>query len=216
MRSCAVNECVVLSSRAGIILDGVGSRLLVQQSVVVSGTEALHLLPGAGGKGRAGIHCILDHVTFAGRSAVVRLGDAPEAGIPSEPVVVQARDCAYLNPFSRGGPNKPSKAGMVIAEGDALARGLLLWQGEREGFDERLFFTTARMGHLPNKKEGTAPWKQMWGSTGARELRPELRWLKEFAGRNWALERLILPIRERAPGANLKLLDIPPAKKGPR
>jgi serine/threonine-protein kinase len=212
MRSCSLNECVVLSSRAGIALDGVGGRLLLRQSVVVSGTEALHLLPGPGCKGRAAMSCTLENVTFAGRTAVVRLGDAEEAGAPSEPVVVQARDCAYLNPF----PGKPSKAGLLVCEGDALARGLLLWQGEREGFDRRLYFAAAKADAPPDVKEGHAAWKLLWGSSGVREPRPELTTrLLEFDARRWPLERLTLPVRD-PPGANLKALGIGRSKKKPR
>jgi serine/threonine protein kinase len=209
MRGCAISECVILSSRAGVLLDGVGCRLLLRQSVVVSGTEALHLGPGASCKGRVGMHCILENVTFAGKTAVVRLGDAPSAGVPTEPAVVQTRDCAYLNPF----PGKPSKAGLLLSDGDALSHGLLLWQGENEGFDQRLYFAAARRGALPDKKEGWPAWKRLWGSLGTKNPRPELTSLREFAPRNWALERLILPIRE-PPGANLKALGIGAPRKG--
>jgi serine/threonine-protein kinase len=208
-RTCALNECVVLSSRAGILLDGVGSRLLVRQSVIVSGTEALHLLPGPSCKGKAGMNCVLEQVTFAARAAVAFLGNAPAAGVVAEPVVVQARHCAYLNPF----PGKPSKAGLLLAEGEALSRGLLLWQGEHEGFDQRLYFAVGRKDMpLPSTKVGHAPWKRLWGSFGVRDPRPELvTRMLEFDPRRWALERLILPIRE-PPGANLKALDIVPRK----
>jgi serine/threonine-protein kinase len=211
MRSCTLNECVVLSSAGGILLEGVGSRLLVRQSVVVTGTEGLQLMPGPECKGRAGMQCLLENVTFACHSAVVRLGDSPLAGVPTEPVVVQARDCAYLNPF----PGKSSRAGMLLVEGDALGRGLLLWQGRREGFDKRLYFSVASAdATLPTAKEGHGPWARLWGSAGLAEPRPELaNWLKEFDTRRWQLERLIVPMRD-PPGANLRLLNIPPKKSG--
>ncbi len=208
LRSCSLNECVVLSSRAGIALEGVGSRLLVRQSVVVAGTEGVQFLPGPDCKGRAGMQCLLENSTFACRGAVARLGDSPSAGMPAEPVIVQSRDCAYLNPF----PGKPSHAGLLLVEGDALARGLLVWQGKREGFDKRLYFAVASVdGALPAIKEGPAPWARIWGSYGLAEARPELAWLKEFDTKRWQLERLILPMRD-APGANFRLLNIPPKK----
>jgi hypothetical protein len=191
-----------LSSRAGIVLDGVGSRLLVRQSVVVSGTEALHLMPGSACKGKAAMQCSLDHVTFASRNAVLRLGDAPKAGIPAESVVVQSRDCAFLNPF----PGKPSKGGLLLVDGNALCRGLLLWQGEHNGFDHRLFF--AAQAAPPDKKEALEAWKRLWGTPGIRESRPELTGrLPEFETQRWPLQRLILPLKD-APGANLKALGI--------
>ncbi len=208
LRSCALNECVVLSSRVGIMLEGVGSRLLVRQSVVVAGTEGLQFLPGPECKGKAGMQCLLENTTFACRGAVARLGDSPSAGVVTEPVIVQSRDCAYLNPF----PGKASHAGLLLVEGDALARGLLVWQGKREGFDKRLYFAAASVDTaLPAVKEGPAPWARLWGSSGLAEARPELAWLKEFDTKRWQLERLILPIRD-APGANFRLLNIPPKK----
>jgi hypothetical protein len=209
MRSCALNECVVLSARGGILLGGVGCRLLLRQSVVVSGTEGLQLMPGPECKGKAGMQCLLENVTFACRNAVARLGDGPSASVPTEPVVVQSRDCAYLNPF----PGKSSRAGMLVVEGDALGRGLLLWQGRRDGFDRRLYFAAVSVESAPPAvKEGHAPWARLWGSTGLTEPRPELAtWLKEFDTKRWLLERLILPVRD-APGANFRLLNIPPKK----
>jgi hypothetical protein len=208
LRSCALNECVVLSSRAGIALESVGSRLLLRQSVVVAGTEGLQFLPGPECKGKAGMQCLLESTTFACRGAVARLGDSPSAGVPTEPVIVQSRDCAYLNPF----PGKPSHAGLLLVEGDALARGLLVWQGKREGFDKRLYFTAASVDTaLPAVKEGPGPWARLWGSNGLTEARPELAWLKEFDPKRWHLERLILPLGYGL-GANFRLLNIPPKK----
>jgi serine/threonine-protein kinase len=205
-RSCALNECVVLSSRAGVALNGVGSRLSLRQCLVVSGTEALHFLPGRGCKGRAAMQAQLTNVTIAARRAVVRLGDAPAAGVPTDPVEVQARACAYLNPF----PGRPSKAGMLVWEGDALPRGLLVWQGAKEGFDARLHFAAAA-GGISDTKEGYTPWKQIWGDTGVREPR-EVALVPVFDLRRWQLDRLALKMRD-APGANLERLGITPRKK---
>jgi hypothetical protein len=147
------------------------------------------------------------NTTFACRRAVVRLGDAALAGVPAEPVFVQARECAYLNPF----PGRPGRSGLVVWDGDALPRGLLLWRGEREGFDIRLHFAAAASTSIPDIREGYTPWKQLWGAAGAREPR-ELSPLTLFDTRRWQLERLILRMRE-APGANLERLGITHRKK---
>jgi len=206
-RACAINECVILSSKAGIALDGAGCRLAIRQSLVVAGDEALLLSPGKACKGRAGIQATLTSTTFAARRAVVHIGDAPAAGVPAEPVFVHASDCAYLNPF----PGKPSKAGLLVWDGEALPRGLVVWQGEREGFDRRLHFAAAPARGVPEAKEGYAPWKRLWGASGVREPR-ELAPLAVFDVRRWQLERLIVKARG-APGANLERLGITPRKK---
>jgi hypothetical protein len=150
----------------------------------------------------------LTNVTFAARRAVVRLGDAPAAGAPTDPVTVQARECVYLNPF----PGKPSRAGMLVWEGDALPRGLLVWQGEREGYDTRLHFAAAATpGGISDNKEGYTPWKQFWGAAGIREPL-ELSLSQMLDPRRWQLERLALKVREPAPGANLDRLGVLPRK----
>ncbi len=211
-RGCALNECVVLSSKAAVALEGVGCRLALRQCLLVSAAEALHFLPGPGCKGRTGMQAQLMNVTFASRRAVVRLGDAPGAGVPTDPVTVLARDCAYLNPF----PGRPSRSGMLVWEGDALPRGLLVWQGEREGYDTRLHFAAAAVpGGISDNKEGYTPWKQLWGAAGVREPR-ELSPLLVFDPRRWQLERLALKVREPAPGANLERLGVLPTRPTPR
>jgi hypothetical protein len=153
------------------------------------------------------VQCLLERVTFGARQAVVRLGDVP-AGAVREPAVVQARDCAYLNPFV----GKP-KAGLLLFEGDALPRGLLLWQGERESFDRRLYFSAAPAGAPPpGKAEGHGPWAQLWGMPGARDPRPDLVLYRTFDAKRWPLERLLgLPAGR---GADLKLLGIGTKRPG--
>ncbi|MFO0881217.1 MAG: serine/threonine-protein kinase [Gemmataceae bacterium] len=208
-RSVVINESVIVSSRAGLDLVGIGLRLAVAQSVIVAGSDALHFTPGKAFKGRAATQVFLTHVTLAGRRAVVGLSDPGAGEMPTEPIYVQAKECAYLNPF----PGRPSKAGILACEGEALSRGLLLWQGEREGFDIRLFFAAAPVASIGEKKEGYAPWKQLWGPAAVREPR-ELALLPAFEARRWPLERLMLKSRQ-PPGANLERLGLTPRKPMP-
>jgi serine/threonine protein kinase len=42
-RGCAINESVLVSGRAGVSLHGIGARLLLRQSLVVAGTDALEV-----------------------------------------------------------------------------------------------------------------------------------------------------------------------------
>ena len=207
---CALNECAILSSQVGISITGVGCRLAMRQSVIVAGTEGLEIQPGTDCKLQAGISCSLISSTFACRRAVLRLGDAPNAGLLSEPVVLYARECVYLNPF----PGRPSKAGLVVWEGNALARGLLLWQSEREGYDSRLHFAGASQA-IPEAKEGLASWKTLWGSTGVRQPRDlaprDVGGL--FETRRWVFDRLLLKATN-PPGANIERLGLVAKRKG--
>jgi serine/threonine protein kinase len=208
-RSCAIHECVFLSSQTGLLVEGIGCRVAMRQGLVVAGTDGLQIAPGAECLGRTGIQVALTRMTIAARRAVLHLGDAPKAGVPTEPAIVQARECAYLNPFA----NRPARAGLLVYSGEALPRGLLVWQGEREGFDSRLHFAAAALSTgIADTKEGYAPWKSLWSASGVREPR-ELSLLPVFDSRRpWALERLILRMRD-APGANLERLGISVRKK---
>jgi hypothetical protein len=201
-RACAINECVILSSRAGVVLDGTGSRLMLRQSLIVAGTEAVQLRPGADCKGRTNIQCTLLQSTLAGRGAILRLGDADSPGPPADPMIVSTRDCAFLNPFLS------QKPGMIVYEGSALPRGLLLWQSERDGLDQRLHFAARPVdGPLPEKREGLAAWQRLWGSAGVRQPRPEVGFLTSFDPKRWQLERLTIRMPE-PPGADLEKLNI--------
>lgn len=207
----AINESVILSSQAGLVLTGPGCRLALRQSLVVAGTDALVLLPGATAKDRCGLQASLGNVTVAARRAVVRVGDGAAGVVPSEPMVIQSRECAFLNPFSAV---RPPRAGMVVWEGDALARGLLLWQGQRDSFDSRLHFAACSLRDgIPEAKESLPAWKALWGSFGVQEPR-ELSLAPAFAAGRWGLDRLALKLRDPA-GANLDRLGIKPASKRP-
>jgi hypothetical protein len=151
------------------------------------------------------VQCLLEQVTVAAQQAVLGLRDAPEEGVPDEPALVQTRHCAFLNPFL-GKPANP--AGLLMVHGQALSRGLLVYLGERDSYDKRLFFSAA-VDRPPATAEGHAGWSRLWGSGGVRDPRPDLSALRSFDARRWPLERLIL--RDR--GANLEMLGVNPKKK---
>ena len=103
---------------------------------------------------------------------------------------------------------------MLLWEGDALARGLLLWKGEREGYDPRLHFAGSAQS-ITETKEGYASWKNLWGSSGVRMPRDltarELGAL--FETRRWVFDRLILK-GTNPPGANIDRLGLVTKRKG--
>jgi len=146
-RGCALNECVLTTSQAGIALQGVGARLLVYNSVIVAGQDALHLDLGASCKDRANVQCQLQRSTLAAGQALVYLHDLASASPPQEPVVIQSQDCAFLNPFI----TKNARPGLLHCEGRALGRGLLLWQSDGDLFDSRWHH-----GGLDGRRAGAA------------------------------------------------------------
>jgi hypothetical protein len=207
---CAINESVLVSGRDGVALHGVGARLLVRQSLLVAGGDALHLDPGPKWSGRANMQCVLEQSTVAIRRAVVHLDDAAEAtdAPPTEPMVVRSRACAYLNTFAdkRGQPG-----GMLVFEKSALAHGLLVWQGDSDALSKRLTFAAAPASALPAKEEGRGAWTRLWGSSGDRRPADDVKPAKPFDVTPWALDRLALPkpaSPENRIGADLTLLRI--------
>jgi hypothetical protein len=200
-RACAVNECVLVSGRAGVRVEGIGARLLLRQSLVAAGGEAVQLVPGSACRERANVQCLLEHVTVAARQTVVHLGDTSYAGVPREPVVIQSHDSAFLNPFG-----KPNRAGMLLYDGEALSRGLLVWQGEEDVLDRRLYFGAWRAGKpLPDRPEGTTAWTRLWGSYGVRRPVLDLSLTRLIEPGRWQLDRLALPAGR---GADLALLGV--------
>jgi serine/threonine-protein kinase len=209
-RTCAINESILVSGRDGVLLQGGGIRLLIRHSLVVAGSTALRASPGAAGRGKVNVNCVLENVTFAAALAVLRLGDVPEGGPrtgrkfepPQEPMIVKTQDCAFLNPFFA----RSNKAGLLIYEGSALARGLLVWHSEGDTFDRRLHFSPWPVGKAPSAKvEKASEWARIWGSHCVRKTRPELVVLRTFAARRWELTFLILPPGR---GADLAQLGI--------
>jgi eukaryotic-like serine/threonine-protein kinase len=208
--SCSINESVLVSGRDGVQIRGVGTRLLLRQSLLVAAGDALHLVSGPNSSGRANQQCMLEQSTIAVRRSVIHLEDAVEAtdAPPKEPLVVRSRACAFLNPFAikSGQP-----AGMVVFEKSALAHGLLVWQGDTDALSRRLTFAAAPSSSLPDKDEGRAAWTRLWGSTGDRRPADDVKPTKPFDAVPWALDRLALPKTsspDKRIGADLALLRI--------
>jgi eukaryotic-like serine/threonine-protein kinase len=209
---CAINESVLVSGRDGIQVRGVGARLLLRQSLLTAGGDALYLDPGPNGASRANVQCMLEHSTLAARRAILDLEDAAEPnGPPAEPMVVRSRECVYLAPFAE----KTGPPGMLVFEKLALPHGLLVWQGEGDAFSKRLMFAAAPASALPDKEEGRPAWTRLWGSFGDRRPATDLALPKLIDAFPWALDRLALPkskepasLDKRPPGADLVLLRV--------
>jgi hypothetical protein len=208
-RRCAITESVLASGRAALEVRGVGARLVLRQSLLVAGADALRFVPGDALRDRASVECLLEHVTVAARGAAVRLGDAPRAGVVREPIFLQTLQCAFLNPFL----DRPNRAGLLLAEGDALARGLLVWQSDGDAYDRRLHFGAAA-GAAPARAEPFDAWVRLWGSNGVRGPGHNVPLRATFDLKRWPLERLTVP---GGRGADLAELPLPkPTSRRPR
>jgi hypothetical protein len=210
VRTCAANECVLLSAYDGVRIQGIGARLLLTQTLLIAANDALRLTLDPGYTGRANVQCLLDHTTIAGRVSAIHIPDVKPAGPPTEPVVVQTRNCAFLNLFGR-----TSRPSFVLYDGEALAHGLLVWQGEADAFDRRLWFGAASgAAPLPDKPEDHASWVGLWGSPALVRTQLSLPLAKTLDADRWTLEGLA---GLKIPGADLDKLGIRKSiKKLPR
>jgi hypothetical protein len=209
-RRCSVTDSVLVSGRAALEVRGVGARLVLRQSLLVSGAGALHFDPGDALRDRASVGCLLERVTVAAKGAAVRLGDPPRAGVVRDPIVLQTLHCAFLNPFM----DRPNRAGLLLSEGDALARGLLVWQSDGDVYDRRLHFGAAAAGALPARAEPFDAWARLWGSNGVRGPGHNVPLRATFDLKRWPLDRLAVP---GGRGAEIAQLPLPkPAPRLPR
>jgi hypothetical protein len=202
-RAClgTANETVLVSGRDGVHVRGVGARLLLRQTLLVAGGDGIRVEPGEACKDRANVQCLLERTTVAAKRAVVALADTPSPAGPGEPVVVQTRASAFLNPFTP----RPNRAGLLVYDGDALTHGLLAWQSDEDVLDRRLHFGAAPARALPDRPEGLAAWLRLWGSAGVRRPVFDLRLTRTLEAGRWPLERLALPPGR---GADLVLLGV--------
>ncbi len=228
VRSCIVSEGVLASAHDGICIKGIGARVLVAQSLLIAGDDAIRLIldpdvtqkqgssGGTGGAqtaGKANVQCLLDHATISARGAVLHLPDVKQSGPLEEPVIVQSHDCGFVNLFA-GRTARPS---LVKYEGDTLAHGLLIWQSENDAFDRRVWFgAVCKDKPLPDKPEDHASWMGLWGSPGLRRAQLDLLVYRTLDGDRWSLDQRLAGWK--APGANLERLGLSrkPKSKTPR
>ncbi len=213
--TCAVRESVLLSARAAVEVVGPGARVGLQGCAVVSGLDAFVLRPGATAKPSA--CCTLEQTTVAARRTVLRLADVTDPPPPVAPLIFQSRACAYLNPFADP-KGTTLRAGLLVPEGDALAHGLLVWQGADDVYDRRLHFAVGAAAAVPEKPQPHDVWPHLWGPVGDVQPVLDVAVRGTFDMDRLAYDRLVLPahprFKGRPPGADLVLLGL--VKKAPR
>lgn len=213
---CALNRSVLVSGKVGLHLRGTGAHVRLHQCAVVTTQEAIRLDPGpspekttARVRARLNLHCLLEHSTVAARRAVVCLANAPSFTTPLEPIIIQARSCAFLNPYPGASAKESHPAGVFLFEGDMLARGLLLWQGEGNVFDKRLhYFAWPTTGPLPEQRQSFAGWARLWGPVGEKQPVLDVTPAGRMDANLSQFDCLALPRLDRTPGANLTQLGL--------
>jgi hypothetical protein len=207
--ACVLHQCVLVSARRVLAVRGIGARLRLKQCVLLALDDGLVLDPASAAAARLNVHCSLEHNTLAARRNAILVKDAPKLPAGAEPVVIQADDNLFLDPFAE----VPPRSAVLAHEGGVLSRGVVLWQGQGNGYDEKRLnaYVVAAAVVLP-ARQGHERWAQLWGKAGEAQARL-LRWP---ATADWTvnaerpqLDRLQLPSPAGPPvGADLERLGI--------
>jgi serine/threonine-protein kinase len=197
------NECMLISSKIVLHLAGAGLRTGLRQSLIVSTGQAVNFqtglpqkpVPGAPtpadspaerhglfGEALLNMELTADHCTFAAKSTVFFADDVPVRTdsppylwpVIASPIVIQAKDCAFLNPFAEK-DGKSAPASLLAYSRVALQRGLLCWQGEGNLYDKRLQAYVATLGKdgtpaPPDKPQPYAVWEHVWGPADVKPV----------------------------------------------
>ncbi len=162
--NCGIAQSVLAAGNTCVHIIGAGAHVQLRNCVVVAGRDAVHFDPGADALARLNSHCLLELCTVAARRAAVRVGDLPDL-VPLEPFVVQARNTAFLDPFTGGA----YEAALLVHEAEALARGVLVWQGDANAYDKRLpSYVAPATPAADQPRQGSGVWSRLWGASGDR------------------------------------------------
>ncbi len=136
--SASIDRCTLLSARVAVHLVRAGLRVNVRQSLVVCTDRAVAFQPDDAA--HLNVEFTAEHTTFAAKEAVFSLPAAEahsDSKIVSDPILVQTKDCAFLNPFAD--PDGKAAPAVLLAYRDgSLQRGVLCWQAEGTVYDRRL------------------------------------------------------------------------------
>jgi hypothetical protein len=242
-RECVCVDSVLASGKCCVHSLGVGARVRLHNSVVVAAGNAFHLDPGPPPekwqilaallpgwcdafrkelswtpRTRVSSQLVLEHNTVAFRGSLIRLGDAPDfSEAPAEPYHVRAQANVFWDPFA----GDTRGAGLLAFEGEALPRGLLVWQGDGNAYDRGLHHAMAPADRTP-PAQSHAAWTRCWGKAGdAEALLVDLTPAERKVDVDFPkLEQFLLPAAARAklktplPGSDLIKPPAAPRKGG--
>ncbi len=207
-RSLVVSDSALLSGLDGLHLRGVGLHALLRGSLLAAGGDALNADLGDAYQGTANVHLTLERCTVAVRGAALRVPEPAYREPPAEPVVVQSIESVFEAPF------EASRAGLVLGQGSAAQRGLVVWQVKGDLMDTRLHYVSASEGAVEEKPQPPEAWKRAWGTAGGRDFKAlNMGGPPRLKADGWAADQLgvlQLPagLADRRAGADLVKLRI--------
>jgi hypothetical protein len=188
---CILFGSLLVSNPDCLRVTGSVGRMRIENCIVIAGRDAIFFDYGAGV--RSGALCSLRHSTFAFRRGFAHLTDAERWPAADGPLLINATANAFLSAFRPG----TSAAGMLGADGQSLAHGLIAWRGRANLYDERLlYYVAVPAGAAPAEPQPYSAWQALWGGTADNDALPHPQ-----------LTRELNP--DRPPSGQLDVLSIP-------
>jgi serine/threonine-protein kinase len=164
LRTCAISECLLQTNKEVFKISGTGARVQLRQSALIAGGDVLRFQFGPTPTPRLNVQCFLEHNSVALRRALLNVPDAAGVPLVTMPVLVRAEANVFLDPFSE----MPRQASLLRFEGTAISRGVLLWQGKDNGYDQRLHAFAVRADGL-EEVPSLKVWTRLWGTPGEQQ-----------------------------------------------
>jgi hypothetical protein len=154
----------LLSGKTVLQVQGRGAHLRLQHCLVVAAGDALRFDVGAKAGPRLDVQCLLERSTIAVRGSVLRIAGVPKLSGAIEPIAIQAESSVFVDPFIE----TPRRSALLRCEGDVVSRGLVLWRGKGNGYDEKRLHAYVAAGPNAERQSHTA-WARLWGKPGEQQ-----------------------------------------------
>ncbi|MBI3410449.1 MAG: serine/threonine protein kinase [Planctomycetes bacterium] len=157
----ACKDCVFISAGHVLELRGTRAQTRFKNCLLVACGDALILDPSAASKPDLALW--LENSTFAFRKSFLDLRWAPESVEGWRPIVIQAQENYFLDPFGE----ESRLIALLRLPAGALTSGKLVWRGKNNGFDSDRLQSYFVIGDArPEARQNITEWRRIWGRIG--------------------------------------------------
>lgn len=159
---CRLVDCIILTGGDAVSAEVARGLVSLDNCLIACGGRALALRPQKVRRDLFEADLWLDRCTLAAERSIVDLGPwGGWRGGPDRPWLVSSRRCAFVDSFARPLRQTP----LLFADLEALARGVLFWQAERDAYELARFATTVPT-FIPGSRgpDVRRMWIDLWGS----------------------------------------------------
>ena len=160
----AVMQTALLAGPKVVEFHGSGAHVRMQQCLVVAAQDAFDCRLGQALPSRLNVQWLLERSTFAIRRNLFAVNDVSNLSQVLEPMVVQADDNVFADPFTEA----PHTSCLLAVPSAVLQRGAVLWQGNGNAYDAKRVRAFLNIGDMPAITTYAA-WQQLWGKMGERD-----------------------------------------------